>query len=132
MKVFSSVAQKTGELGEYIACRYFSERGFEIIERNYTKKWGEIDIIAKRDGVIHFIEVKSVSREILTPISSDGLRPEDQMHRRKQERLMRTIETYMASHEVGEWKFDLACVYVDAMNKKAHVKVIEDIILSSN
>jgi Holliday junction resolvase-like predicted endonuclease len=65
MKKFSSVTQKTGELGELIATRYFSERGFRLVERNYTKKWGEIDIIVEKGGITHFVEVKSVSRKTL-------------------------------------------------------------------
>jgi len=56
-----SKSRKTGDLGESIACRFLINKGFSIVERNYLKKWGEIDIIAKKDGKAHFIEVKSVS-----------------------------------------------------------------------
>jgi Holliday junction resolvase-like predicted endonuclease len=42
MKKFTSNTQKTGLLGENIACKYLSDRGFDVLERNYTKKWGEI------------------------------------------------------------------------------------------
>ena len=40
--------QKVGEIGENVACRFFVKQNFTIIERNYWKKWGEIDIIAKK------------------------------------------------------------------------------------
>ena len=60
MKQFTSKMQITGELGEKICSAYLSKKGFNILERNYTKKYGEIDIIAQKDGVIHFIEVKSI------------------------------------------------------------------------
>src|SRR3989344_3727604 len=56
--------QKIGQMGEDFACKYLEKNGYKIIERNYLKKWGELDIIAKKRGKIHFIEVKSVSREI--------------------------------------------------------------------
>jgi len=46
-----------GRLGEDIATGYLKNRGFHIITRNYRKKWGEIDIIAKKDNVLHFVEV---------------------------------------------------------------------------
>src|SRR3989344_5717759 len=54
--------RKSGDIGENIACNFLKRRGFEILERNYSKKWGEIDIVTKRAGLIHFIEVKSVTR----------------------------------------------------------------------
>ena len=56
--------QKIGQLGEDSACEYLIKMGYKVIERNYLKKWGEIDIVAKKDNRIHFIEVKSVSRII--------------------------------------------------------------------
>ncbi len=49
-----------GNKSEDIAVRYLENKGFKIVERNYyARKLGEIDIVAYRDGVIHFIEVKS-------------------------------------------------------------------------
>ena len=52
-----------GRLGEDIACRFLKEKGFKVVERNYWKKWGEIDIVAEKEGVLRFIEVKTVTRE---------------------------------------------------------------------
>ena len=60
-KVFTSETQKTGEIGENIAVKFLVKQGFSILNRNYTKKWGELDIVAEKAGKIHFIEVKSVS-----------------------------------------------------------------------
>jgi Holliday junction resolvase-like predicted endonuclease len=53
--------RKTGNLGEDIAAMFLMKHGFGIIERNYLRKWGEIDIVAKKGGVLHFVEVKTVS-----------------------------------------------------------------------
>ena len=41
--------QKVGNLGENLACRFLAERGFKIVERNYRKKWGELDIVAEKN-----------------------------------------------------------------------------------
>ena len=51
-KVFTSKSQQTGEIGENVAVKFLMKHGFSIIERNYTKKWGEIDIIKeeRRNG----------------------------------------------------------------------------------
>ena len=54
---------KSGKVGECIAVKFLENKGFEIIEQNYRKKYGEIDIIAQKGKILHFIEVKSVSCE---------------------------------------------------------------------
>jgi putative endonuclease len=57
-----------GNYNEDIATRFLIQNGFLIVERNfYARKLGEIDIIAQKDGVLHFIEVKS-SRGSFDPI----------------------------------------------------------------
>lgn len=49
-----------GDYAEKQACEYLVQAGFKIIEKNfYAKKLGEIDIIALKDEIYHFIEVKS-------------------------------------------------------------------------
>lgn len=84
--------RKTGNLGEDLSCRFLTKHGFSIVERNYLRKWGEIDIIAKNGPKTHFIEVKSVSCENVTDISEKGnYRPEDNLHPWKLQRLSRTI-----------------------------------------
>src|SRR6188508_1416838 len=104
-KVFTSQSQKTGEKGEQIAVRYLENKGFSIIERNYTKKWGEIDIVAIKDTVIHFVEVKAKTHSGLERPRSDQYRPEDGMHPWKVARLRRMIETYLAERRVaGDWQ----------------------------
>ena len=129
-KIFTSDKQKIGEMGENIAVRFLMKHDFSILDRNYTKKWGEIDIVAKKDGKLYFIEVKSVSRETLKNL--DQYRPEDNMHPWKLKRLARTMQTYLISKKVPEetdWQGDLLVVFIDMKNKKAKVKVVSDIVL---
>ena len=134
-KVFTSETQKTGEIGENIAVKFLLKSGFSILDRNYTKKWGEIDIIAEKANKIYFIEVKSVSRETLTNDTKETLdqyHPEDNMHPWKLKRLSRTIQTYLLSKKIPdekEWQVDLLVVFLSLKNKKAKVKVVSDIIL---
>lgn len=133
-KVFTSVKQKTGEIGENIAVKFLVKQGFLVIERNYTKKWGEIDIVAEKDGKLYFIEVKSVARETLVGVTHETLdqyRPEDNMHPWKLKRLARTIQTYLLSkgHEDPEWQVDLLVVFLSLKDKTAKIKVVKDIIL---
>ena len=51
--------QKKGKWGESVAADFLAARGFDILERNYRSRFGEIDIIASKEEVIHFIEVKT-------------------------------------------------------------------------
>lgn len=116
--------RKLGDIGENIACDFLKKRGFEIIERNYLRKWGEIDIVAKKSNIIHFIEVKSVTH------ATSGYRPEDNMHPWKLKRLSRAIQTYLLDRELDcDWHLDLITVKIDQKNRKARVELIENVII---
>ncbi len=52
--------RRFGDVSEDLATRFLEQAGYTIVERNYyARKLGEIDIIARKAGVLHFIEVKS-------------------------------------------------------------------------
>lgn len=126
--------RKFGDIGEDIASRFLEKRGFEIIDRNYLRKWGEIDIVAKKSEVIHFIEVKSVSRETITENgpqqTKDGYRPEDNLHPWKLKRLSRVIQTYLLQKDINsDWQFDVVTVKISQKDRLARVEIIENIIL---
>jgi putative endonuclease len=55
------VSRAKGNLAEDKACKFLEEKSFLIIERNFYSRFGEIDVIASKDEVLHFIEVKSGS-----------------------------------------------------------------------
>lgn len=139
MKNFTSDKQKVGKLGEDVACTFLMKHGFTIEETNYTKKWGEIDIIAKKDDKIYFIEVKSVSRPFIdggwpawdSNGKGNSSRPEDNLHPWKLKRLSRTIQTYLIHKRVGNtpWQFDVLIVYLDMQTRNARVRVIDNVIL---
>jgi putative endonuclease len=131
MKNFTSNSQKIGELGEGVACKFLIKSGFSILERNYTKKWGEIDIIAQKNDKRYFIEVKSKQVQSIDLISYETNRPEENMHKWKMERLRRVVETYLISKRIGyiDWQFDLLIVYLDLNKRLARVRMMDNIIL---
>ncbi len=122
-----------GVLGEDIACRYLKKLGFYIVDRNFRKKWGEIDIIAKKSGNLHFVEVKSVSCENIEVVfgKNDTHNPEDNIHKGKLKRLSRVIQSYLIENKLEdhEWQFDTAAVFIDIATKKARVRYLSDIVL---
>ncbi|MFT7005162.1 MAG: putative endonuclease [Sulfurimonas sp.] len=53
------MSRAKGNLAEDKACAFLDENGFMIVERNFYSRFGEIDIIATKNDVLHFVEVKS-------------------------------------------------------------------------
>lgn len=52
-----------GGIGEALIVKHLTQRGFDHVESNYRKRVGEIDVVMKKGETLHFIEVKTVSRE---------------------------------------------------------------------
>ena len=119
--------KKIGALGENVACRFLVKQGFKILDRNYSKKWGEIDIVAEKDKILRFIEVKTV-----VSCATDKYRPEENVHYQKLKRLSRVIQTYLLDKKVSyetEWQIDVLAVFLDLENKKAKFRWTENIII---
>jgi putative endonuclease len=122
-----------GDMGEDIACRFLRSKGFIITDRNYQKKWGEIDIIARKGKSIHFFEVKSVMKyPVMNTKSFDFYRPEDNVHSFKVRHLRKMIETYLAEKRMkpdAEFYFHILCVFMNIRTHRAKVQWIENVIL---
>jgi len=133
--------QVIGRIGEDIAAKFLESKGFTVVECNYRKKYGEIDIIAKNRGITHFVEVKTVSHENFTSFceeidgvsrETDNYRAEDNLHPQKMKRLARTIQVYLTERvpeKDKEWQFDAITVQLDKETRRAKVKFMENIIL---
>jgi putative endonuclease len=123
--------KEIGRIGEDIACQFLIQRGFKIIDRNYLRSWGEIDIIAEKLNVVRFVEVKAVSRESLPDISreSNDYRPEENVHPAKLHKVARTAEMYMNSKgDQREYQIDVVGVYMDVKGKKARCRLFEQVM----
>src|SRR3989338_2354620 len=119
--------KKIGQLGEDIACQFLERKGFKILDRNYRKPWGEIDIIAEKGGVVRFVEVKAVSRESLPDISREmDYRPEEMFTPDKLRKVARTAQLYMENmKDKREYQIDVVGVIMDIATKKARCRLIE-------
>jgi len=129
---------KIGGLGEQIATNYLKNKGFTILEKNYLKKWGEIDLVARgttaNGPIIRFIEVKTVSYETKSElnhaISHGTWRPEENIHFKKIQRLNRAIESWLMDHKYeGDWEIDALAVRLVTREKYATVKYLPGIVL---
>ncbi len=126
--------RKTGDRGEEVVAKFLMKQGFKIVERNHWRKWGEIDIISKniRDNLIHFVEVKSVFRNLSRGLDpAKDYSPADNMTKKKKERLARVVQTYVNENrlEESDWQVDVALVYLDTASDKHEIEILEDIDL---
>ena len=120
--------KETGKSGEDIACQFLTRKGYKVIVRNYRKKWGEIDIIAEKDAVVRFIEVKAIhqrgdfSRE-------KGYRPEELAHKTKLGKVARTAALYMEEQkENREFQVDVVTIVMDCSTRTARCRLFEQVI----
>jgi putative endonuclease len=95
--------QKIGAWSESVAAEYLEERGYIIAARNARTPYGEIDIVAKKDGITFFVEVKMHTTRTFGP-------PEILVTPRKQEHMVAATEHYTAEHEIDYWQIDVIAV----------------------
>ena len=126
--------KETGDLGERVACKYLKTKGLTILERNFLKKWGEVDIVARETGKVHFIEVKTVSYEtkdaLDKAVSHGTWRPEEQVHEFKLHQIHKALETWISENSYkGDWQIDVVAIRLVTREKYASVNYIENIIV---
>ena len=102
------MSNKRGELGsrgEQLAVEYLIDRGYTILHRNYRRKFGEIDIIARHQKTLVFAEVKTRSSTLFdTPAAAVTLK--------KQQQISRVAEDYLARNNLHDRaaRFDVLSV----------------------
>jgi putative endonuclease len=125
--------RKLGDFGESIAAKFLMKRGFVVVERNYNRPWGEIDLIVRKGGEFHFVEVKSAIKHGNSEnyVNHETLRPEDNIHERKLQRMQKAIQTYCMEHDIAEEKIFIDAVVVNISEdyKKAKVILLPNIVL---
>lgn len=121
--------RKTGDLGENLAAIWLEKRGFRILARNYLLKYGELDIVAEKDKVIHFVEVKSVKRFIGQKASDDEYEAEENVHPWKLKRLYTTISIFLENNKLDErdWQLDIIVAELDDERNEGRVRILEDV-----
>lgn len=112
-------AQRTGKAGEDYTARWLREQGWELLERNWHCPWGEADIIARRDGTVAFVEVKTRTRGYLTgPLEAIGPA--------KQRKLIKTALHWLEETGSREQpRFDAAALVMDVQGNVISFDYIE-------
>ena len=100
--------REIGDFGEEITSKYLEKNGYRILGRNYSKPFGEIDIIAIKGDVISFVEVK-------TRKSDDFAYAAEAVDFYKQERIKRASQAFLMERNLTDFfiSFDISEVYLD-------------------
>lgn len=100
-----SVRQSLGDWGEKLAANHLSSQGYEILDQKVRTPFGEIDLVARQDAELVFVEVKTRS-------STRFGMPEESITPRKQEHMLACAEAYLQSHpeHTGNWRIDVIAI----------------------
>ena len=111
--------QRVGKWGEQAAADYLKGRGYEIVAGNVRTPYGEIDLIAKKDGFLIFVEVKARTSKTFGP-------PEVAVTPRKQQHMSACAEHYAQQNEIDHWQIDV--IAVEQVDGKPEITHFENAI----
>lgn len=111
--------KQRGRAGEELACRFLEHSGYTIIETNHRSRYGEIDIIARQERILAFIEVKTrLGRRYGEPFEAVGSR--------KQNQIRRMASMWVAAHQNDpvlrecEFRFDVISVKLSELESQGN------------
>ena len=115
--------QETGRLGENLAADFLKERGYYILATNYLCRHGEIDIIARHNDYLVFIEVR-------TKKSRNFGSPEESITPAKKEKLIAIAWHYQQSLETMSqmWRIDFVAIELGHTNEIKRIELIENAV----
>ena len=113
-----------GSFAEGLAEEFLKKRGYRILDRNYRKPWGEVDIIAEKEGIVIFVEVKASDSP-----SPKGFEPEKRVNNDKIKRIKRAAQTYIQQNNLDDrsWQIDLIAIELDKDRGKAKITHFKNI-----
>jgi putative endonuclease len=112
----------TGNTGEALAAVYLTQNGYKMLHQNWRHSHWEVDIIAEKDGILHFVEVK-------TRRTRKFGNPEENVDRKKIQNLMNAAEEYL--YQYPQWKriqFDILSITI-LKDEPVEYFLIEDVYL---
>ena len=109
--------QKVGQQGEQVAADYLIAQGYEILDRNYHSRFGEVDLVAEKDECIVFVEVKTRTNDRF------GL-PEESVTPEKLAKIYDTALLWLQDHpdKPDDWRVDAVAVMMDKNMKPKDIQ----------
>lgn len=110
--------KKLGNLGEKVTKKFLEGKDYKILDTNFKRKWGEIDIIAQKDKNIIFIEVKTLK---LFNTENKYFFPKDKIDWKKKKQLRKIIQIYLSENKIPSdqsYQIDIIAVEISPDFKK--------------
>lgn len=110
-----------GAFGEDMACSYLEQRGYKLLERNFSCKAGELDIIAMEGDTIAFVEVKCRT-------GVDFGNPSEAVSFYKQSRMVKAALFFMSKHKLFDYmcRFDVIEVLTEGTKENTRINLIKN------
>jgi len=127
--------KQIGNFGERIAESYLKKKGYRILDKNYSfrilgnPQKGEIDIVAKKDDLIVFVEVKTL--RLASFSQGESFLPEEKVDFQKQRKLIKTAESWLMKNKIPldvKWQIDVISIRINLENKKAKVRHFQNAV----
>jgi putative endonuclease len=119
--------RELGDLGEKIAQNYLENKGYKIVDLNYSKRWGEIDLVAEStEKELVFLEIKTREAK-----SNSAFLPEDSVNFPKQQKLIKTAQTFLYENRYPEdtpWRIDVIAIEIEKASRKAQIRHIKNAV----
>ncbi len=116
-----SHAQRLGRWGEDLALTFLLDNGYEILARNVETPYGEIDLVARKEGFTVFVEVKSRASRTLGP-------PEISVTPRKRQHMLSSAAHYAQTHDILHWQIDV--IAVQKLGMQSEITHFENAVLN--
>lgn len=114
------ITNKVGVWGEIYAARYLRENGYNILTSNYVCRFGELDLVAEKGGIICVTEVKTRNKKT-------NIRPMEAVDESKRQRVEMAAKSFIKLAKIqGEIRFDVCEVYLDDNFALAGINYIEN------
>ncbi len=120
----TNARKSLGAFGESAAVKFLKDKGCEIVATNYRCRYGEIDIVAKDDYQLVFVEVRTKKGH------SFGT-PEESVATKKQSRMVSAAQTYLQEKglESSDWRIDVIAIEVDSKYKVRRIDVVQNAVV---
>ncbi|WP_172197467.1 YraN family protein [Campylobacter sp. RM16188] len=97
-----------GKSAESDACDFLQKEGCQILDRNFSCKFGEIDIIAKKDEILHFVEVKATQGDYEAAYRLTGS---------KMQKILKAVDYYLLKNGLNsDFQVDLITIENNKIN----------------
>ncbi len=123
--------KRLGDTGELLAVEYLKKNGFKILDRNFIYRMpgapqaAEIDIVAKKDKIISFVEVKTSAGD-----KNSNWSPEEKVNFQKRRKMMRAAELWMVKHKIPletAMQLDVIAITYDSLASGARIQHSPDV-----